>query len=218
MASIYIIDTLRLNRLGLQVQDEMDKWVDLHRQQGDLDGACVVYSILMAMLCGQCISGNDIDIYQKSDKRTHKGKFLSHLLEQQGLIREGYYLRKMSKEINEANAGWSSMHYKKKETIVACIDDFIGYDVPVVISVENSDMSHAILAIGVEYVAESQKVQKIFCLDPSCSKAKTAFWNCIIDVSRKNAGEYPYWYITDDAVQRVQISEALVVEDENVEL
>ena len=48
MANIFINDNLRLSRLGLQVKDSESQWTDLHCQQGRLDGACVVYSVVMA--------------------------------------------------------------------------------------------------------------------------------------------------------------------------
>ena len=44
MANIYIIENTKLGRQGLQTKDESGNWVDLHCQQGRLDGACVVYS------------------------------------------------------------------------------------------------------------------------------------------------------------------------------
>ena len=45
MANIYIIENIKLGRQGLQTKDESGNWVDMHCQQGRLDGACVVYSI-----------------------------------------------------------------------------------------------------------------------------------------------------------------------------
>ena len=67
MANIYTIDNIRLNRKGLQAQDADGKWVDLHCQQGRLDGACAVYSTIMALLCIGYIKEEDIDIWKKKD-------------------------------------------------------------------------------------------------------------------------------------------------------
>ena len=79
MANIYIIDNLRLNKSGLQIKDENGDWIDLHCQQGRLDGACAVYSTIMALLCMGVLSEADIQIMTKPDRRTKKGKFLYHL-------------------------------------------------------------------------------------------------------------------------------------------
>ena len=51
MADTHIIDSVKLNHKGLCTLDETHKWVKLHKRQGDLDGACAIYSIVMAMLC-----------------------------------------------------------------------------------------------------------------------------------------------------------------------
>ena len=44
MANIYTVENTKLGRQGLQTKDESGNWVDMHCQQGRLDGACVVYS------------------------------------------------------------------------------------------------------------------------------------------------------------------------------
>lgn len=51
MADIHIIDSIKLSHKGLCTLDETNKWIRLHKQQGDLDGACAIYSLVMAMLC-----------------------------------------------------------------------------------------------------------------------------------------------------------------------
>lgn len=50
MADIHIIDSIKLSHKGLCTLDETNKWIRLHKQQGDLDGACAIYSLVMAML------------------------------------------------------------------------------------------------------------------------------------------------------------------------
>ena len=44
MANIYTVENTKLGRQGLQTKDESGHWVALYCQQGQLDGACVVYS------------------------------------------------------------------------------------------------------------------------------------------------------------------------------
>ena len=56
MTTIQIIDRIRLNRTGLQTKDADGRWVNVHKQQGDLDGACSIYSLVMAMLCRGTVS------------------------------------------------------------------------------------------------------------------------------------------------------------------
>ena len=118
MANIYIIDGIRLNKAGLQVKDENGSWINLHCQQGMLDGACVVYSTIMALLYMGVLCETDIQIMTKlPDRRTKKGKFLYHLFEQQGLIRSGYYLDRMAEEIQNFIPDYVVNYYRGDDAI-----------------------------------------------------------------------------------------------------
>ena len=218
MASIFINDKLRLSRQGLQVKDSESHWTELHCQQGRLDGACVVYSVVMALLSIGYISNEDIDVNKdpNPDKRTDKGKLLSKLLDERGLVRDGYYLRTMSIILRDLCSELSISYHKKGETLVSKIQDGIESSFPVVISVNNNDMGHGILVIGVEY-DKNKNVSKLLCLDPGFSIDDTSYWNCIIDVSKKGSGEYPYWYVTSDNKSKVEIKDIIIIRDNTEE-
>ena len=218
MANIYIIDTVRLNRNGLQAKDSNGTWVALHQQQGSLDGACVVYSTIMALLVIGYLDNEDIDIWGKRnpDKRTPKGKLLSHLLDEQGLVRDGYSLKTLTKELRELCAGTHIVH-KTKSIKLSSIADSIYNDVPVILRLySNNGMDHAVLAIGVEYSGEeeNEKVNKILCLDPGFEQPTITYWNCVIDTERNNTGDFPYWYITDDIKAKIEIKEYVSIDND----
>jgi len=220
MAQIYIIDSIRLNRKGLQTQDTNGSWVDLHCQQGRLDGACVVYSTIMALLSIGYLNEEDIDIWKKKnpDMRTLKGKLISHLLDEQGLVRDGYYLKDMTAELKNALRSYTVTHFSLPNCVGKTME-YITAGYPVILQVSNDYFSHAILAIGIEYEGELDGEEdaqplKLLCLDPGFDKPLCSYWNCVVDVSRKNAGDYPYWYITDrQHTQKVKISEIITIEE-----
>lgn len=216
MANIYIIDGIRLNKAGLQVKDENGSWINLHCQQGMLDGACVVYSTIMALLYMGVLCETDIQIMTKlPDRRTKKGKFLYHLFEQQGLIRCGYYLDKMAEEMQNFIPDYVVNYYRGDDAIQKtknCIENGL----PAIISVvnDNNDLHHALLAIGMEFEGEEgkEKLLKLFCLDPGYGVSKTTYWNCIIDTGRTYSNTHPYWYITDEDSCKVNIKEIITFE------
>lgn len=214
MANIYTIDSIRLNRKGLQILDAAGKWIDLHSQQGRLDGACVVYSTIMALLSIGYLNEEDVDIWKKKnpDRRTSKGKLLSHLLDEQGLVRDGYYLKDMAREIQSALKNYTVEHIPKPNCIYE-VKESVEAGYPVILQVANENFNHAILAIGTEYDPDDESLLKILCLDPGYPKSKTAYWNCIIDTSRKNSGDYPFWYITDEATCKIELSEIITLEE-----
>lgn len=213
MANIYINDNLRLNKSGLQVKDSGNSWTELHCQQGRLDGACVVYSVVMALLSIGYINNDDIDVSKdpNPDKRTDKGKLLSRLLDEKGLVRDGYYLRTMARILRDFCPDLNISHHKKDEALVPTITDYVDDNTPVVISIRNNDMAHAVFVVGYEY-DDNDKITKLLCLDPGFSIVETAYWNCIIDVSRKGTGDYPYWYITSELKSRVKIDEIIIIQ------
>lgn len=215
MANIYIIDDIRLNRYGLKTKDENGSWTDLHLSQGMLDGACVVYSTTMALLCLGYISSTDID--EKRDGRSSKGKLLNRFYNEQGLIRDGYSLRTMAQEIREL-CDDLVVDRVAKENAIYSAKKYIEEGYPVILRLQNEEYNfdHAVLAIGTEYEGEGrdEKLLKLFCLDPGFENTLPSYWNCVIDTSRKNVGDYPFWYITSKQSFKIKIKEFITIYQE----
>ena len=214
MAAIKVIKSIRLDSKGVRVKDANGSIVPLHKRQGDMDGACAVYSLAMAMLCMGVVTNEDLQIYNCADKRTRKGKLLSHFLEEQGLVRNGYSFVTMAKEIRASNFNINAIRKNPKEyaDVINEIADFLDEDNPVIISTEFGNGAHALLAIGYETEDNDDKITKILCLDPSEEAPLYAYWNCIIDVSRTGGKlEYPFVYITSTQSYKVALGDILVL-------
>lgn len=214
MAAIKVIKSIRLDSKGVRVKDANGSIVPLHKRQGDMDGACAVYSLAMAMLCMGVVTNEDLQIYNCADKRTRKGKFLSHFLEEQGLVRNSYSFVTMAKEIRASNFNINAIRKNPKEyaDVINEIADFLDEDNPVIISTEFGNGAHALLAIGYETEDNDDKITKILCLDPSEEAPLYTYWNCIIDVSRTGGKlEYPFVYITSTQSYKVALGDILVL-------
>lgn len=214
MAAIKVIKSIRLDSKGVRVKDANGSIVPLHKRQGDMDGACAVYSLAMAMLCMGVVTNEDLQIYNCADKRTRKGKLLSHFLEEQGLVRNGYSFVTMAKEIRASNFNINAIRKNPKEyaDVINEIVDFLDEDNPVIISTEFGNGAHALLAIGYETEDNDDKITKILCLDPSEEAPLYTYWNCIIDVSRTGGKlEYPFVYITSTQSYKVALGDILVL-------
>lgn len=214
MAAIKVIKSIRLNSKGVRVKDANGSIVPLHKRQGDMDGACAVYSLAMAMLCMGVVTNEDLQIYNCADKRTRKGKLLSHFLEEQGLVRNGYSFVTMAKEIRASNFNINAIRKNPKEyaDVINEIADFLDEDNPVIISTEFGNGAHALLAIGYETEDNDDKITKILCLAPSEEAPLYTYWNCIIDVSRTGGKlEYPFVYITSTQSYKVALGDILVL-------
>lgn len=216
MATIQIIDNIRLNQKGLQTKDSNNQWVNVHKQQGDLDGACSIYSLVMAMLCQGMIGKDDIEIYRSLDRRTAKGKFLYHFFYEQGLVQNGYNYTALAREINEQPFEIRAIHKRPRtnDDRIELIEQFVDQNIPVIISTEFNGGAHALLAIGIER-DEEDVITKIFCLDPGAPSPKVSSWNCFIDVSKEGKSQYPFYYVTEINIYKVTLDEMLIIEHKN---
>ena len=208
MANIIINNKLKLNLHGLRVKASDGSWIDLHCQQGRLDGACAVYSLVMALLSIGYLEEKDISVYEKFDKRTAKGRFLHNLMDEQGLVRNGFYLSTLAKKVRESLSDLEVVYHRKEDLVLDEIEDGILNYNPVVISVENDMMCHAILVIGIEY-DEDETLRKLLCLDPGYALPQTCYWNCVIEL-KDGVNEYTHRYIPiEDKSSRVRVNEML---------
>ena len=215
MANIHIIDSIRLNNKGLFALDENRKWVKLHKQQGDLDGACAIYSLVMAMLCKGLLSDDDTQVYNRPDRRTDKGKLLYQFFNERGMIRDGYSYVTLAKEINESPFGIKAIRKSPRtndgriETISDCIYD----NTPVIISVKYEEGAHALLAVGIE-TDSNEMITKILCLDPGYQSPKYSYWNCFIDVSKDSKSDYPFYCVSENGHYKVCLDDMLIIDKE----
>lgn len=209
MATIQIIDNIRLSWKGLQTKDSNNQWGNVHKQQGDLDGACSIYSLVMAMLCQKMITEEDIQILKSPDRRTPKGKFLY----EQGLVHDGYNYTALAREINEQPFEIIATHKRPRSNAnrIELIEQFISQNIPVIISTDFNGGTHALLAIGIK-TNEHDIITKIFCFDPGASAPKVSQWNCFIDVSKEGDTHYPFYYVTEIDSYKVTLNDMLIIE------
>lgn len=209
MTYIKLVSNLKLSPEGLMSRDCEGQWSITHRQQGDMDGACAVYSLVMNLVVLGYLSDDQIDVI---NKRTSKGKFLSHFFDERGLVRNGYCYKTLCKEIRDLNPDLSVTRkvYKDIDKFKNFVQDCIDDDLPVIISTKHETGNHALLAVGIEY-NDNNKPIGVLCLDPSAPSPRCAKWNCYIDIS-KGRGDYPYWNITDKSRYRVDLSDMILIE------
>lgn len=194
---ITAIHGIYLRNQQVLVKDANKHLVPLHRRQGDLDGACAVYSTIMCMLLIGYLSEEDLLLYNLPDKRTAKGKILHELMENNGLVRNGFSYIKLKKELDDkcgSDIVVNRRNPKNQDDVVSNIADLIDNDIAPIISIEWNDGAHAILAVGYE-TDDNEIITNILCLDPDAESPKVCAWNCYIDVS-KESGDLPYKYVS----------------------
>lgn len=98
---IHIIDKVSLTSNGLVATGTKDL---IHLHQGDMDGACAVYSLMMCLISNRSIKRLDVtDLDKKHDGRSSKGRLMDTFLNNaKGLVREGYELEVLNTELLHA--------------------------------------------------------------------------------------------------------------------
>ena len=166
------------------------------KKQGSLDGACATYSVVMNLLILGVISDTDTRICVEHKNKDVK-KLFKVFCNDYGMHRDGqtfFKIRRMLLEsfsnvidvehTNTKDGGWKSLN-----NIVSVIDTGI----PVIISVFNQRLNHAMLAVG--YEKDCNDITRLFLLDPSGDYINVKKrWNAVIEIS--NTRKRPFKYNT----------------------
>lgn len=219
MKTIKIIDALHLNTDGVKAKMKNGKFQLVHLHQGDLDGACAVYSTMMILILIGAVNYSDVIFGGKKHKKNvGKGRLVKEFLETKGLHREGYYFYDVKAQNIKTMLQKSFASYVKSDHIdcsdfdsVKRINESISLNQPVLISIGfNANSGHALVAIGIEY-DEDNEPTKILCLDPGYATPKFTYWNSVIDL-KPYKGKYNFRNITETGIcQFVQLQDILVI-------
>ncbi len=95
---IKIINKLQLSDLGLTVRGTKQ---EVHLQQGTIDGACAVYSMMMCLIMSRAIYRNDIVNLNDDNIKgnTSKGRLIRNFLHNNGFVRSGFELSQLKEEL-----------------------------------------------------------------------------------------------------------------------
>lgn len=152
---IHIIDKVSLTSNGLVATGTKDL---IHLHQGDMDGACAVYSLMMCLIINRSIKRLDVtDLDKKHDGRSSKGRLVDAFLNNaKGLVREGYELEVLNTELLHAfkkcvSTAWYSTENAKKQELYAIIKSSLDEHSPIELGFSwKRKGGHAITVIGYE--------------------------------------------------------------------
>lgn len=204
-----IIDKLSLSYNGLFVKGTKQI---VHLHQGDMDGACAVYSMMMALIIIKAIKRSEVMPSHKSkDGRTAKERLFKKFFEKEGFIRQGYELADLFNDFNLSSRKLARLEYFSvdDEDFIERILSALDYNQPVELGFCYKSGGHAVLAIGYEKIR--QGIQ-FFCLDPGHPLEKGQYWNNVVTfkhgVSKMNGESLRDSY---NNICQVKIDEAISV-------
>ena len=214
MAEITIIPSVRLYKTGLKTTQADGKPSSITLRQGSLDGACAVYSTIIALMCLRQINYEDVDTSNGNiDKRSPKGKFLSMPSEHRGMNMQGRNLKTLAQEINNTSDFGIKATSIRKDYVDRIYDNIhAGYPSIIGISFNNiSKFGHAIVCVGVEESEEYENTPvKLLCIDPGYPMPFTAYWNCVIMLPKNYDDNTDFTYIVENQICKVKIDDTVI--------
>ena len=219
MTKINIIDNIVMNNGRLRAINRIGDKTRVFLKQGNLEGDCAVYSLMMMLTVHKkiyddelCMENNLVPAYVKQlrklflYKRRVRGYKLEELQEKllkvfDDTISVNIYTTNPRKDEHK---DFDDLYSKIKKHLNSGWPVQIGFFIP------NSMSGHSVVAVG---YAEYDQCLRLFCLDPSWSMPYTAYWNNIIDINLENDVERKMDY-EHMAERCIKVTEILLIDEE----
>lgn len=185
-----IVSALKLENGTLVCKGKSGRMYSVFKKQGDLDGACATYCVIMNLLILGTINGSDTEIRAVHNNPETKRLF-REFCEFHGMHRDGQTYQMIQRMLNRSMGDVVNVKRRDKKNLssVELIAETIKeYDIPVIMSITG----HAMLAVGIE--EENGVVTKILCLDPSGDYMNhtNKRWNSEIQIIRDGRTSFKY--------------------------
>jgi hypothetical protein len=219
MTKINIIDNVAIKNGRLRVIDRFGGEKRVFLRQGDLEGECAVYSLMMMLMLHKkiyddelCIDNCMVSSYAKQlrklflYRRRMRGYNFEELQEKllkvfDDNISVNIYT---SNPLKDKHKDFTYLYLKIKKHIDAGWPVQMGFFIP------GSRDGHSVVVVG---YAEYAKSLRLFCLDPSWNMPYSAFWNNIIDVNLDKSGDETIDY-EHMAERYILVTEILLIDEE----
>lgn len=207
---IHIINKLQLSNKGLIVKGTKQ---EVPLQQGTMDGACAVYSMMMCLIMIRAIHRNDV--VSLNDERikgnTAKGRLIRNFLYNNGFVRKGFFLSTLCEELSHSYSKVVQSEYyhldKNENEFFSAIIKALENNIPVELGfIRKTTGGHAVIAIGFE---ENPKGFLLYIIDPGFSVPLGQYWNNVIQIEINCGRKYNAFNYRENCF--IQIDEALII-------
>ncbi|NJD36341.1 MAG: hypothetical protein FIA96_16190 [Betaproteobacteria bacterium] len=197
----------------------------VHFRQGDLDGACGPYCMIMALIAMGLLTRNKALAMETWDGRKREGRFRDAIKKFGVLSTNGTYSHDLV---------WLTVFFKTKNIgarvitgnavqLLESVVDAVGRNaIPVILITWEKGGGHWLLGVGYQEIQRRSKSipTHFLCLDPSQETPKTSLWNAVLDISGPDGSPYNprrfsipanYWGM-NDSTEKCAIKEVVVLE------
>jgi hypothetical protein len=222
MFTIKFIDNIYFKKYNLCADGREDTSTNVFLKQGQLDGACAIYSLLMMLILHKRINGNDLTKEISQDDPPYikrlKNQFLNPLKGIRSCGTSLNYLRGMLLNIFDDQIRVSvycnkeedddMLHFRIRNQLDSGCPVMIAYSKP-------KDCGHALVVIGYTML---EGIMRLYCIDPGGSAPWCNFWNNIIDIDLNDDKE-DWPDICHLSEKKIKVDQILLIdENPNMEL
>jgi len=222
MFTAKFIKNIFLEAEGLRAIGRSGKLTRVFAKQGDLDGSCGIYSLMMMLIFHQKLDWEDLIDCERAKGCEFVGNIQRQFLHGlDGLCCGGNKLQEISDRVNKCFGSKICETYTTEpdtpntvsrsilqEMIRMYLDDrqpvMIGYSKP-------SGPGHALVAIA--YRREAKNRLRLFCLDPSHGVPFMQLWNTVIDLDYLSDVDDDFTDTNYYAEKKVCVHSFLVIND-----
>lgn len=183
-----------------------------HYRQGELDGACGVYSIAMVLNILGVFESDNLGTDAKLDRRTSEWKLIKSLNEY-GLYRKGLTSEQIEQILDDNYAKYvmTQVFTKKNGTdLIEATKLAVDQNVPIILGISyNHKDGHWIVAVGYA-MDENNNLTALLTLDPGTDAPHCCLWNGIIDLPKQPRKKFGYSYNSSN-LDMVDIDEAIII-------
>ena len=223
MFTAKFIKNIFLEKEALRAIGRSGKKTRVFAKQGDLDGSCTIYSLMMMLIFHQKLDWEDLVDGERAKDCEYVGRIQHEFLHGlNGLCTSGYKLREISDRANQCFGSKMCEAYTTEpgtpntvsrsilqEMIRMYLDDrqpvMIGYSKP-------SGPGHALVAVA--YRREAWNRLRLFCLDPSHGVPFMHPWNTVIDLDYRSSDDDDFTDTNYWTEKKVCVNNFLVIIDD----
>lgn len=208
MRTIQLIESLQISPAGPSAQE-----APVHLRQGDADGACGPYCVLMALLALGLATRDAAMLTNGIDNRTRMGRVWATFSRWGPLVCNGTDEENIAEVL--AAYGPNAVLHRPERTGRKGVNDFIlehlNVNHPVVVGIEaQGGGKHWVLAVGVDVGLGEDDAKRLLILDPGLEVSSVCAWNSVIELATERI-KYPSACWNPHEVNRCVIETALAI-------
>lgn len=190
-------------------------------KQGDLDGSCCIYSLMMMLIFHKKLDWEDL-IDGKCVKYEYIGRIQHEFLYRfNGICSGGYTLQEISDRANKCFGSKMCEAYTtepgtpnavNRATLHELIRHYLDCKQPVMLGYSRpSELGHSLVSIA--YRREAKNQLRLFCLDPSHGVPFMHLWNTVIDLDYLSDNNDFFTDTNYYADEKICVNSFLVIKD-----